>query len=315
MSTNHDYELEASCCFEVAAIYSFATLNQKQINELLIGIKGIALGNEVKGTLLIAFEGINGTLCGPKRGVSEIILTLKEFIQDGDFEVKISQSSQQVFKRLKVRQKAEIVTMGLPNINPLKSAGTYVDPLQWNDLINNKQTLAIDTRNNYEIAIGTFKDSINPNTKRFREFPDWVDSELIPLIKEQKPKNIAMFCTGGIRCEKATSYLKGQGIKDVYHLKGGILRYLEKIPTDESLWEGECFVFDRRVALNHKLEQGIHQLCYACGSPLKPEDIMKETYIRGIQCHQCIDKFTSQDRARFAERQLQLTEKRKCQTN
>ncbi len=295
---------------QVAAIYCFTNFKEEVINKLLSNLIELASSNKVKGTLLLAKEGINGTICGPKEGVQLMILMIKQFTLSASLEIKLSWSKTQIFRRLKIKEKGEIVTMGINGIDPLQVVGTYVDAHKWNVLIEDEKTLVIDTRNKYEIAIGSFKGSINPETDTFREFPEWVHQKLIPLIEEKKPKNIAMFCTGGIRCEKATSYLKNKGIKGVHHLKGGILRYLEHIKEEDSLWEGECFVFDRRVALNHQLHPGIHKACYACGLPLKPEDLSKKSYIRGIQCHQCVDKFSDRDRARFAERQRQLEQRK-----
>ena len=196
--------------------------------------------------------------------------------------------------------------MRIPEINPSKEAGTYVDSFTWNKLIKDSNTIVIDTRNHYEVSIGSFKESINPNTKNFSEFPDWVNKNLDKHLGDKNLKNIAMFCTGGIRCEKATTLLKKKGFKNIFHLKGGILQYLEDVPKEESLFEGECFVFDKRVALNHKLKKGSYSICHACGMPISLEDQKKEEYLEGIQCHFCIDKFTDDDRKRFEERQKQI---------
>ncbi len=291
---------------QVAAVYCFTQFTEEKISELLNELSKIARIHNVKGTLLLAIEGVNGTICGNQVGVQLVLETLRRVASSSSLEIKISWSRNQVFRRLKIRKKSEIVTMGITDVSPLKTVGKYVDPHKWNALIEDKETLLIDTRNNYEIAIGSFKGSLNPDTDTFREFPEWVSKKLIPLIEKEKPRQIAMFCTGGIRCEKATSYLQQKGVQDVHHLKGGILRYLEVVAEEKSLWEGECFVFDRRVALNHQLRQGIHKACYACGLPLKPEDLKRNSYIHGVQCHHCIEKFSDKDKARFAERQRQL---------
>ena len=196
--------------------------------------------------------------------------------------------------------------MGVPDINPSKDAGTYTDSFTWNKLIKDQNTILIDTRNHYEVSIGSFKESINPNTNNFSEFPEWVDNNLEKHLENANSKNIAMFCTGGIRCEKATTLLKNKGYKNIFHLKGGILKYLEEIPKEESLFEGECYVFDKRVSLDHQLKKGSYSICHACGMPISMEDKKKEEYIEGIQCHFCINQFTDEDRKRFQERQQQI---------
>jgi UPF0176 protein len=212
-----------------------------------------------------------------------------------------------------VRLKREIVTMGEPQVQPyLASAvGTHVPPEQWDALIADPDTLVIDTRNAYEVAIGSFAGAIDPGTTTFREFPHWVEQELRPLVEQRQPKAIAMFCTGGIRCEKATAYLQQQGFEGVHHLEGGILRYLEEIPEERSRWRGECFVFDHRVAVNHRLEPGDHSLCHACGLPLSPADRQLASYVAGVSCRHCLDRFSDADRARFAERQRQMEHARR----
>jgi UPF0176 protein len=223
-------------------------------------------------------------------------------------EAKFSRSDIQAFHRLKVRLKREIVTMGEPQVQPyLASAvGTHVPPRQWDALIADPDTLVIDTRNAYEVAIGSFEGAIDPGTATFREFPQWVERELRPLVEQRQPRAIAMFCTGGIRCEKATAYLQQQGFAGVHHLEGGILRYLEEIPEQASSWRGECFVFDKRVAVNHRLEPGEHSVCHACGLPLSPADRQLASYVAGVSCRHCLDRFSDADRQRFAERQRQM---------
>ena len=233
---------------------------------------------------------------------------MRDFLPDNSLQVQVSWTHSQAFRRFRVRQKAEIVTMGVADVDPLITVGTYVDPVDWNSLIDDQATLVVDTRNKYEVTIGSFEGAFNPHTDTFREFPARVEDWLRPLVKEKRPKRIAMFCTGGIRCEKATSYLQKNGFSDVYHLHGGILRYLEEIPETQSRWKGECFVFDKRVALNHELSPGVHRLCYACGYPLNPEQRNSSSYVRGVQCHHCELRFNNQDKERFAERQRQIDE-------
>ena len=231
---------------------------------------------------------------------------LNLYIDPGNLNIKVSFSDKKIFKKLKIKIKKEIVTMGVPEINPSKDTGTYIDSLTWNKLIKNKNTILIDTRNNYEVSIGTFQNSINPNTTNFSEFPKWVDDHLESLLEKKESTNIAMFCTGGIRCEKATSLLKKKGYENIYHLQGGILQYLDDISEDENLFEGECFVFDKRVALDHELEKGSYSICHACGMPVSIQDKKRKEYREGIQCHLCINKFSDEDRKRFEERQKQI---------
>ncbi|MFM9042039.1 MAG: rhodanese-related sulfurtransferase, partial [Vulcanococcus sp.] len=221
-------------------------------------------------------------------------------------EAKFSRSEQQTFHRLKVRIKREIVTMGCPTVKPAEQVGTYVPPQQWDALIRDPSTLVVDTRNAYEVAVGSFEGAIDPGTESFREFPAWVERELRPLVEQRRPKAIAMFCTGGIRCEKSTAYLLQQGFENVHHLQGGILRYLEEMPEQESSWQGECYVFDQRVSVNHQLQPGSYRLCHACGLPVSPSDCEQPSYREGVSCPHCIDRFSDADRERFAERQKQM---------
>lgn len=291
---------------QVAAFYCFTPLQEEIINLMLSQLSDIALDKELLGSVLVASEGVNGTICGPADSVNAFINDLHDLIQVPSFDVKYSWTNSQAFRRFKIRKKAEIVTIGRIDIDPTSMVGEYIDPAEWNSLIQDEETLVVDTRNEYEVSIGSFQGAMNPNTKCFRDFPEWVDQQLIPFLDEHRPKKIAMFCTGGIRCEKATSLLKEKGVKGVCHLKGGILNYLEKVPQAESLWEGECFVFDQRVALNHQLEQGIHCICHACGFPLSPEDRQQSSYIKGVQCSHCLGKFSEKAKSRFAERQRQF---------
>ncbi|WP_320677598.1 rhodanese-related sulfurtransferase [Prochlorococcus sp. MIT 1300] len=292
--------------YKIAAFYCFIPFTEELILSLIDDLRSVADDYNLKGTVLIAFEGFNGTICGSNDGVSAFLGILNTLLSADSLEVKISWSNKQAFRRFRLRRKAEIVTMGVKEVNPLKTVGKYVKPSDWNDFVDDPSTIVIDTRNEYEISIGSFEGAINPHTQRFRDFPAWADSYLAPLIEKVKPARIGMFCTGGIRCEKATSYLNRKGFQDVYHLEGGILRYLEEIPKHQSRWSGECYVFDQRVALDHYLRQGTHSLCHACGLPLNPEDLKKPSYVPGVQCYQCLDKFSDKDRIRFAERQRQM---------
>lgn len=292
--------------FQVAAFYSFVSWPEATVTSLLQNLSIIGAEHQLKGTVLLAQEGVNGTICGSKEGVTALLARLQSDLPNGLFEVKVSWTPEQAFRRFKVRRKAEIVTMGIAGVDPCKTVGIYVDPAEWNALIDDPDTILIDTRNDYEIAIGCFKGALNPQTKCFRDFPTWVEQQLRPMLKEEPSKRVAMYCTGGIRCEKATSYLLQQGFGDVHHLRGGILRYFEEVSQTESRWQGECFVFDQRVALNHQLLPGVHSLCYACGLPLTPEDQSLHSYIPGIQCRHCLDRFSDQDRVRFTERQRQM---------
>ncbi|KGG15426.1 MULTISPECIES: rhodanese-related sulfurtransferase [unclassified Prochlorococcus] len=290
----------------VAAFYSFSPIEDETIPTILRELVDIADKYNVRGTILVALEGINGTICGPSHGIQIMRRKLNSLVLDDSMEVKISFTSKQAFRRFKARKKREIITMGIDGVNPRKTVGKYVEPDQWNEFIDDPLTLVIDMRNEYEVSIGSFQGSLNPHTDTFREFPEWARRNLDKLLQEKKHNRIAMFCTGGIRCEKATSFLKQQGVPEVYHLRGGILRYLAEVPEDQSRWDGECFVFDHRVALNHKLTPGEHRLCFACGMPLSPEDRQKSNYLPGIQCHHCENVFSDDDRDRFKERQKHI---------
>lgn len=250
------------------------------------------------GTILLAAEGINATIAGTQPALDAMLAFLRSGDRLADLTYKVSTAEKPPFKRLKVKLKKEIVTLGQPNIDPNNTVGTYIEPQDWNDLIQNPDVTLIDTRNDYEVAIGTFHGAKNPQTKSFREFPEYVAQNLDPA---KNPK-VAMFCTGGIRCEKATSYLLNQGFQEVYHLKGGILKYLEEIPAAQSLWEGECFVFDERVTVKHGLELGKYELCYACGHPIDEEDKAAEGYEIGVSCPYCVEALTPERRSRFEEK-------------
>lgn len=283
----------------VAALYHFARF--ERFADLQAPLTQICEDNGIVGTLLLASEGINGTIAGTREGIDSVLSYIRSQPEFAELEHKESFADKLPFYRLKVRLKKEIVAMGVPETDPTKIVGTYVEPEDWNDLIDDPDTVVIDTRNDYEIKVGTFKNAINPETDAFREFPDWVKRNENLL----KGKKIAMFCTGGIRCEKSTAYVKSLGYDDVFHLKGGILKYLENVPQEESTWDGECFVFDERVAVKHGLELGDHKLCRACRHPLSPEDLRSDKFIAGISCHNCYDQYTDEDRQRFAERQKQ----------
>ena len=295
----------------VAAFYAFTPLDDKRRETLLSSLPTLASEGDVLGSVLIANEGVNGTISGPESGVDAVLKHLRASLNLGNdhyarLEVKRSWANKPVFRRFKARRKKEIVTIGVNSVNPRTSVGTYVEADDWNALVDDPDTLVIDTRNSYETAIGTFEGAIDPSTESFRDFPQWAESTLRPLIEQKGSKRIAMFCTGGIRCEKASSYLQQQGFGEVHHLRGGILKYLEQVPETESRWRGECFVFDQRVALNHQLEPGEHSLCHACGLPVSAQQRELPSYIKGVQCVHCVDRFTDADRERFAMRQRQI---------
>ena len=292
--------------YKIISIYSFFSFQENLILELKDKLLSIENDNDLSGLLIIAKEGINGTICAEENIIEKVLNLLRQFIGINELNIKVSYSNIKIFKKLKIKIKNEIVTMGVPEINPSKDAGTYIDSFNWNKLIKDQNTIVIDTRNHYEVSIGSFKESINPNTKNFSEFPEWVDNNLEKHLGNENSKNIAMFCTGGIRCEKATTLLKNKGYKNIFHLKGGILKYLEEISKEESLFEGECYVFDKRVSLDHELKKGSYSICHACGMPISLNDKRKEEYIEGIQCHFCVNQFTNEDRKRFEERQKQI---------
>uniref|UniRef100_A0A486XS19 tRNA uridine(34) hydroxylase n=1 Tax=Rheinheimera sp. BAL341 TaxID=1708203 RepID=A0A486XS19_9GAMM len=286
--------------YVVAALYKFVHL--PDYVSLRDALYDHMVANKVKGTLLLAEEGINGTICGQREGVDAVKAWLDADGRFIDLSYKESLSDELAFYRTKVKLKKEIVTMGVAGINPAHIVGTYVKGDDWNRLISDPDTILIDTRNDYEVAIGTFKNAVNPNTTTFREFPQWAAENL----DKTKHKKVAMFCTGGIRCEKSTAYLKEQGFDEVYHLDGGILKYLEEMPEQHSLWQGECFVFDQRVAVKHGLEQGSYDQCYACRMPLSVDEMASDKYVKGLSCPHCHDKTTEEQKAAFAERQRQV---------
>jgi UPF0176 protein len=288
----------------VAALYRFAPMTELQ--SLRDAIAELCAVNIVKGTILIANEGINGTIAGPKDGVGTVIAYLRALPGCGELDVKYSHADTMPFYRSKVRVKKEIVTMGVEGIDPKREVGTYVQPEDWNALIADPDTILIDTRNDYEVAIGSFAGAVDPKTKAFRDFPAWFRANKAALESQNRAPKYAMFCTGGIRCEKSTAFLKAEGIDAVYHLEGGILRYLETVPEAQSSWQGECFVFDDRVSVKHGLEIGSMELCRACRRPITEHDKLSPDFAEGISCSGCISERSAEDRERFAQRQLQI---------
>ena len=284
----------------VATFYQFTRL--KDPNFLRAALLEKLSSYDVKGTVLLAPEGINGTLAGSRRAIDYSLKALRSLSGDGLMKHKESHAKSPPFYRLKVRLKKEIVTMGIPNLDPQKIVGTYVKPKDWNELIADPETFVIDARNNFEIEIGTFEGAKNPKTRKFSELPRWLDEHRA----EFQGKKVAMFCTGGIRCEKATSYLKSRGLHDVFHLEGGILKYLEDIPEPESQWRGECFVFDGRVSVMHNLQPGNYEQCHACRSPVDSIGRSSGNFLVGVSCDQCIDRRSDEQRARYAARQYQV---------
>ena len=284
----------------VAALYRFAEL--PDFATMREPLHDVMLVCEVRGTLLLAAEGINGTIAGSRSGVDKVLDWLRKDERFHGLEAKESTVEENPFYRTKVKLKKEIVTMGVEGIDPKHIVGTYVEPKDWNNLINDPEIILIDTRNNYEVDIGTFKHAINPRTNSFREFPEYVKKNLNP----KKNKKIAMFCTGGIRCEKASSYMIEEGFAEVYHLKGGILKYLEELPKEKSLWQGECFVFDQRVAVTAELKEGQYSQCYACRHPLSSEEMKSDNYNEGISCSYCIKKTSKVKKNNLQERQKQI---------
>lgn len=293
--------LDLKQTFTVAAMYKFVQLpDYRDIREPLLNYCN---KQQIKGTLLLAQEGLNGTIAGSHEAIQKVMAFLQTDTRLQDLEAKFSTVTEMPFLRMKVKLKKEIVTMGVPETDPTQINGKRVDPKDWNALISDPDVLLIDTRNTYECQIGTFKNAISPETETFREFPAYVHNNLNP----GKHKKVAMFCTGGIRCEKATNYLLKQGFEDVYHLNGGILKYLEEIPEQDSLWQGECFVFDGRVSVDQNLQEGRYEQCFACRRPVSELEMQSEHYVEGVSCPHCIDDSDKQDRSRFIERQRQIT--------
>lgn len=284
----------------VCALYKFVRL--ENFEQLKTPLLNAMLTHNVKGTLLLAHEGINGTIAGSRSGIDAVLTHLAQDERLGEVSHKFSFADENPFQRSKVKLKKEIVTMGVEGIDPTLTVGTYVKPKDWNALISDPEVILIDTRNDYEVEIGTFENAVNPNTETFREFPEYVANNL----DKNKHKKVAMFCTGGIRCEKSTAYLKEQGFEEVYHLEGGVLKYLEEVEQQDSMWQGECFVFDGRVAVKHGLEQGQYDQCFACRYPITEQEKQSEDYIKGVQCPKCVGKYTKEQRSSFAERERQI---------
>lgn len=292
-------ELDPTIC--VAALYHFASFDDPAAIQRRLTLACA----QVRGTLIVASEGINGTIAGTSEAVKVVLDEIRALPDCAALQVKISSAEAMPFFRMKVRVKPEIVTMGEPDIDPRAGAGRYVAPKDWNHLISQPNTILIDTRNDYEVAVGTFKNAIDPQTKTFREFPAWFRAQRDALLEGKEAPRVAMFCTGGIRCEKATAFLKSEGVEDVYHLEGGILKYLETVPEAESLWEGECFVFDQRVCLTHGLAAGSYELCFACRMPVSEEDKLSPAYQEGTSCPACFDDRDERRREGYAERHRQ----------
>ncbi|SHE20392.1 Rhodanese domain protein UPF0176 [Bathymodiolus brooksi thiotrophic gill symbiont] len=286
--------------FTICALYQFVRLDD--FKEFRIPLRALMVDLDIKGTLLLALEGLNGTVAGTQDAIDKLLVFLENDGRFNRLEIKFSYSEKLPFKRLKVKLKKEIVTLGVEHIDPLSSVGTYVKPKDWNTLINDPDVVLIDTRNDYEYGIGSFKGAINPNTETFREFPAYTKENL----EQYRDKKVAMFCTGGIRCEKSTAYLKSQGFKTVYHLHGGVLKYLEEIDEADSLWEGECFVFDERVAVKHNLEQGQYDQCHACRYPITKTDKYHQHYEKGVSCPHCYGTRSKDQINRYKERQYQV---------
>ena len=286
--------------FTCRALYHFARFDDPAA--LRGPLLALCEKNGITGSLLLAREGINGTIAGQKSGLDRVLAHIQSLPGCADIVWKDSPASEQPFRRMKVKLKNEIVTMGQPDVDPTLKVGRYIEPKDWNELILSPDVAVIDTRNDYEVAIGTFKGAVDPGTESFRDFPAWWEANRHRFHN----KRIAMFCTGGIRCEKSTNWLLGQGVDEVYHLHGGILKYLEEVSEKDSTWEGECFVFDGRVSVGHGLKEGPHILCHACRRPILPEDKARPGYEDGVSCHLCVHETSQTDKARFRERQKQI---------
>ena len=286
--------------YTIAALYHFTRFDDPAA--LKPPLLALCEAEGVKGTLLLAGEGINGTIAGPRAGIDAVLAHIRVLPGCAALEWKEAQADQPPFGRMKVRLKKEIVTMGQPDVDPQARTGHYVEPAEWNALIRDPDTVVIDTRNDYEVAIGTFEGAVDPQTQSFGDFPAWWQAHK----DEYRGKRVAMFCTGGIRCEKSTNYLLNEGLNEVYHLKGGILRYLEEMPEQDSTWQGECFVFDNRVSVGHGLREGPHELCHGCRRSILPADRARPEFEEGVSCHLCIGETSEADKTRFRERQKQI---------
>jgi len=290
--------------FKVAALYKFSQIDNPL--EVQIYLKKILKNLSIYGTILVGNEGINGTIASrDKKNLNKALMYLKNLKGFKDLDIKFSNSKKKPFIRLKIKLKQEIVTIGDKSIDPTKNVGEYVNPEDWNSLIEEENILLIDTRNDYEYSIGSFKDSINPNTQKFRDFPEWLKGQNFTQ-EDKNSKKVAMFCTGGIRCEKASSLMKNEGFKKVYHLKGGILKYFESVSKENSLWDGECFVFDDRVSVKHDLSVGDYDMCHGCRMPITETDKISQKYMQGVSCPNCFDQTTEEQKSRYMSRQKQI---------
>ncbi len=290
--------------FKVAALYKFSEIDNPL--EVQISLKKILKKLSIYGTILVGSEGINGTIAAKnENNLNKALMHLKNLKGFNDLDIKFSDSKKNPFIRLKIKLKKEIVTIGDKSIDPTKSVGEYVNPEDWNSLLEQENILLIDTRNDYEYSIGSFKDSINPKTQKFRDFPKWLKNQDF-TNEDKNNKKVAMFCTGGIRCEKASSLMKNEGFKKVYHLKGGILKYFESVSKEKSLWNGECFVFDDRVSVKHDLSVGDYDMCHGCRMPITEIDKTSQKYIRGVSCPSCYDQTTEEQKSRYMSRQKQV---------
>ncbi|TZG28959.1 rhodanese-related sulfurtransferase [Sphingomonas montanisoli] len=289
----------------VVALYRFTPFADRETIRASLALACCSRG--VKGTLLVAHEGLNGTIAGTDDAIGEVLDHIRTLPGCADIEVRESRAETMPFHRMKVRIKAEIVTMGEPAIDPVADAGHYVAPADWNALIDDPNTILIDTRNDYEVAVGTFAGAIDPKTRTFRDFPIWFREHRDELLAKGETPRVAMFCTGGIRCEKSTAFLAAEGVEEVYHLKGGILAYLETVPEEQSRWEGECFVFDQRVAVGHGLAPGTHELCHGCRMPVSIADRASDHYEEGVSCPACHADRSEEQKAGYAERHRQTS--------
>ncbi len=294
--------MESAPRYLTAALYKFVDL--PDFEALREPLQACCEAHQVKGTLLLASEGINGTIAGLELGVRAVLAHLRADLRLATLQHKEAWAHKPPFLRMKVRLKKEIVTLRVPGLDPNKTVGQYVKPQDWNALVADPDVLLIDTRNDYEVAIGSFQGAINPNIKTFTELPAWLDAQ--PALQGEKKPRVAMFCTGGIRCEKSTALMKMHGFEEVYHLEGGILKYLEEVPPEQSTWEGECFVFDERVSVGHGLQTGPHELCRSCRWPLDAEDKASVHYVKGVSCAHCHDQRSPEQKAQLAERQRQV---------
>jgi len=284
----------------IAAFYHFTALDDyRELKSLLLQM---CQSQGLKGSILLAAEGINGTVSGSRNGIDALIAWFDCDSRLDGISIKESIGAEQPFYRMKVKLKKEIVTMGVPGVSPVKKVGTYVTPENWNDIISDPEVLVIDTRNDYEVAVGKFTNAVDPHTETFRQFPAYIKEN----VDNKKHKKVAMYCTGGIRCEKASSYMLSAGFDEVYHLQGGILKYLETIPQEQSLWQGECFVFDNRVTVNHELKAGSYKQCYGCRHPISEQDMQSSHYVKGVSCPYCYSELSDEQKMRFQERQRQI---------